>query len=171
MLELIGLKIKEAREEINMSQRDLGMTLGLSDKAVSAYEASRTIPPLETLVRIADELNKPLDYFINPNSPEYSVETKLAMMERSVTKMTSELQSIKKLLVEEAHLVREQTGTKSQQQTSDQQKQHRTLSQKLNQQQTRPYDSRNNTPVSHDSLSNNRNSHTPLDTPVVPQSA
>lgn len=100
MLQLIGPRIKEAREEINMSQRDLGMSLGLSDKAVSAYEAARTIPPLETLVRIADELNKPLDYFINPNSPDYTVETKLSVIARNIKKMTTEIKNLEKVVKE-----------------------------------------------------------------------
>lgn len=98
MLENIGQKIKEAREELRLSQKDLGMSLGLSDKAISAYEAARTVPPLETLVRIADELNKPIDYFIKSNIGEYKLETRLAAMEGTVNKLLVELQKIREQL-------------------------------------------------------------------------
>jgi len=94
MLEDIGKKIREAREDLGISQKDLGMALGLSDKAVSAYEASRTIPPLETLMRIAEELNKPLDYFIDSNASDYKVETRLAAMENVVSKLLDEIHKI-----------------------------------------------------------------------------
>ena len=95
MLREIGKKIKEAREEQNISQKDLGMSLGLSDKAISAYEACRTVPPLETLIRIADELSKPLDYFIKGDSPDYAMETQIAALELSVHKLLDEIQIIK----------------------------------------------------------------------------
>lgn len=95
MLSNIGGRIKKAREEQNISQKDLGMSLGLSDKAVSAYEASRTVPPLETLVRISEELNKPLDYFIKDNAPDYQMETQIINMEQTVLKMLQELKGIK----------------------------------------------------------------------------
>ena len=95
MLRDIGKKIKNAREEQGISQKDLGMSLGLSDKAISAYEASRTIPPLETLIRIAEELNKPLDYFIKDNSPDYKVETRIATMEQKVGQLLKEISLIR----------------------------------------------------------------------------
>ena len=98
MLENIGKKIRIAREDASVSQKDLGMTLGLSDKAISAYESSRTVPPLETLIRIADELSKPLDFFIKDDASDFAVETQLANMEKNVTKLLSEIQEIKELL-------------------------------------------------------------------------
>ncbi len=98
MLESIGKKIREAREDLGISQKDLGISLGLSDKAISAYEAGRTVPPLETLVRIADELNKPLDFFIDGNSSDYKLESRLAAMERVVTKLLQEIHRIQDYL-------------------------------------------------------------------------
>lgn len=100
MLSNIGKKIKEAREEQGISQRDLGMSLGLTDKAISAYEACRTIPPLETLVRIAQELHKPLDYFIHNETNAFRIETQLSRMETVVTKYLEEIVAIRKALTE-----------------------------------------------------------------------
>ncbi len=98
MLSNIGHKIKEAREDQGLSQKDLGIALGLSDKAISAYEASRTIPPLETLVRIADELNKPLEYFITQDSSDFKIESRLASMESIVEQLLAEIKRIKEYL-------------------------------------------------------------------------
>jgi transcriptional regulator with XRE-family HTH domain len=100
MLEKIGEKIRDAREEQGISQKDLGMALGLSDKAISAYEASRTIPPLETLIRISEELNKPLEYFIKSNSDDYKVETRLAAMEGIVEQLLKEIRKVQEYLME-----------------------------------------------------------------------
>jgi transcriptional regulator with XRE-family HTH domain len=97
MLDDLGDKIRRARQEQNVSQKDLGVSLGLSDKAVSAYESNRTIPPLETLIRIAEELNKPLDYFIRGNSEDYAVESQLARIDKTLEKVSKELERIKKL--------------------------------------------------------------------------
>ena len=60
----IGEKIKKFREELGLSQKKLGLALGLSDKAISAYESDRTYPPIDTLYRIAQELDKPITAFI-----------------------------------------------------------------------------------------------------------
>jgi transcriptional regulator with XRE-family HTH domain len=98
MLKNIGTKIKEAREEQNISQKDLGMSLGLTDKAISAYEACRTIPPLETLVRIAEELHKPLDYFIHNETNAFRIETQLSRMENTITEFLAEITAIRKSL-------------------------------------------------------------------------
>ena len=96
MLRNIGKKIKEAREEQNLSQKDLGMSLGLTDKAISAYEACRTVPPLETLVRIAAELHKPLDYFIHNETNTFRIETQLSRMENTIVQFLSEITTIRK---------------------------------------------------------------------------
>lgn len=95
MLDDLGDKIRKARIEQNVSQKDLGVSLGLSDKAVSAYESNRTIPPLETLIRIAEELNKPLDYFIKGNSEDYAVESQLSRIEKALSSVQKELERIK----------------------------------------------------------------------------
>lgn len=99
MLQDIGQKIRDAREEQGISQKDLGMALGLSDKAISAYEASRTVPPLDTLLRIADELNKPIDYFIKSNTDDYRLETRIATMEQVVEQLLVEIKKIREYLV------------------------------------------------------------------------
>ena len=44
-----GEKLKNARLYKKMSQRSLGLALGLSDKTISSYESGRSFPSLEIL--------------------------------------------------------------------------------------------------------------------------
>jgi transcriptional regulator with XRE-family HTH domain len=64
-MKTLGEKIQEAREKASMSQRKLGILLGVSDKTVSSYENNRTRPSVEILSRIAKELKKPIGYFLD----------------------------------------------------------------------------------------------------------
>ena len=64
-----GKKLKKARVERNISQRGLGLALGLSDKTISSYESSRSYPNLELLPKLAEILDKPIEYFVS-NSKE-----------------------------------------------------------------------------------------------------
>ncbi|MCA9376596.1 helix-turn-helix transcriptional regulator [Candidatus Nomurabacteria bacterium] len=93
----IGEKIKEYREKAGVSQKKLGMSLGLSDKAISAYESGRTLPPLETLNRIAVELKRPLSFFLS-DSNNIRLDERLESIENTLKKLTKEINKLKKEL-------------------------------------------------------------------------
>ncbi|WP_040641308.1 helix-turn-helix domain-containing protein [Pseudoalteromonas spongiae] len=63
----LPIRLKEARTRSNISQRDLGVRIGLEPSSASGrmnhYEKGRHTPDLQTLKRIAEELNVPLNYF------------------------------------------------------------------------------------------------------------
>jgi len=88
-------KIKKARKESKMSQKELGEALGVSDKAISSYESGRATPPLQTLQRLAKITQRPISYFTGneEESTKYSIAAILANVER-------ELVEVKKLLQE-----------------------------------------------------------------------
>ena len=100
MLERFGEKLKKVREERKMSQRSLGMFLGLSDKAISSYESGRTLPTLETLIKISDELNKPIVYFLDDNFVQESLLDKINEIELEINQISSNLKEIKNILLE-----------------------------------------------------------------------
>jgi len=54
-MELIGEKIKHIRSSHNLSQSRFGKRIGVTGKAISAYETGRANPPLFMIERIADE--------------------------------------------------------------------------------------------------------------------
>lgn len=60
-----GKKLKAARIERGLSQRSLGLSIGLSDKTISSYESSRSYPSLDILKKISEILRKSVDYFIS----------------------------------------------------------------------------------------------------------
>ncbi|QUX93524.1 XRE family transcriptional regulator [Marinomonas sp. A3A] len=64
----IPLRLKQARKNIGISQKELGIKIGMDASSASGrmnhYEKGRHSPDLETLRKIAQELNVPLNYFL-----------------------------------------------------------------------------------------------------------
>ncbi|KJY96670.1 helix-turn-helix domain-containing protein [Pseudoalteromonas ruthenica] len=60
-------RLKEARQREKISQKTLGINIGLEPSSASGrmnhYEKGRHTPDLQTLKRIAEELDVPLNYF------------------------------------------------------------------------------------------------------------
>lgn len=57
-----GEKLKELREERNLSQKELGEKMGgITQQTIAQYEKKETVPKLDTVSKIADALE------INPN--------------------------------------------------------------------------------------------------------
>ena len=60
-------RLKEARLRANISQKNLGIQIGLEPSSASGrmnhYEKGRHIPDLQTLKRISEKLGVPLNYF------------------------------------------------------------------------------------------------------------
>ncbi|RXE95403.1 helix-turn-helix domain-containing protein [Pseudoalteromonas phenolica] len=63
----LPIRLKEARTRASISQKDLGVRIGLEPSSASGrmnhYEKGRHTPDLQTLKRIAEELGVPLNYF------------------------------------------------------------------------------------------------------------
>ena len=78
----IAHKIKKSRLEMRWSQAELARAIGLSDRAVSAYETGRVTPPLDVVEKISREVGKPVSYFTDYDSDTYEVETRLLDIER-----------------------------------------------------------------------------------------
>ena len=56
-------KIKIAMAESGTTQTDLAKKLGLTQAAVSAWFKGKGTPGIDTITRVADVLNKPVNYF------------------------------------------------------------------------------------------------------------
>ncbi|MCQ8822475.1 helix-turn-helix domain-containing protein [Pseudoalteromonas agarivorans] len=60
-------RLKEARQRERISQKTLGINIGMDPSSASGrmnhYEKGRHTPDLQTLKRIAKELDVPLNYF------------------------------------------------------------------------------------------------------------
>lgn len=59
----IGVRIKVAREQRELTQEDLGLLVNLSRVSIANIESGKQTAPFQTMIRIAQKLNKPLTYF------------------------------------------------------------------------------------------------------------
>jgi transcriptional regulator with XRE-family HTH domain len=75
---LIGARIKEAREAMKMSQKGLAEKIGFnSATAVSLIESGDRKTPVEVLDKIADILQRPVNYFLGKEYEEPTLEMAL----------------------------------------------------------------------------------------------
>ena len=93
MIKEIGKRIRIARDEARMSQLQVGVALGVTDKTISGYESGRIAPPIDNLSQLADLFKKPIGFFLGSDPKEYKVASRLRSVEVS-------LKDIRKLLLE-----------------------------------------------------------------------
>jgi transcriptional regulator with XRE-family HTH domain len=60
----IGSKIREARIKMGISQRRLAKQLGISNTYLSDIEVGRTLPSVNTLLKISKALDKDISIFL-----------------------------------------------------------------------------------------------------------
>ena len=94
----LASRIKKAREDAHISQRELGGSIGVSDKSISSYEKGRSIPPIKKLKEIAKKTNKPLGYFTEEETINISIISKLNIVEKELREIR---ELIKKYLKKE----------------------------------------------------------------------
>jgi len=95
-MDKIAKKLRQARVEAALSQKDLANSLKLSDRTISAYEKGRAIPPLDTLQSISNLTHKSINYFLDEeidDGEDLDLQVKLKKIE-------IELLQIKKALKE-----------------------------------------------------------------------
>jgi transcriptional regulator with XRE-family HTH domain len=71
----IGGKIKQAREEIGLTQEDLAARLKCTQSALSNYELGKRKLNLTLLIEVAQILNKPIDFFTESVSEDKNEES------------------------------------------------------------------------------------------------
>ncbi len=62
----IGKRLQMAREDAGLSQEQLAARIGCSQSTLSNYEKGRRRLYLAQLEKIAEELQKPIEYFMQP---------------------------------------------------------------------------------------------------------
>lgn len=95
-----GYKLKSAREQKGMSQRGLGLALGLSDKTISSYESTRSFPNLEVLIKISEILEKPVEYFVS-SSKRVQLEEHIKRIENKQNEIMEDIKDIFNILRKE----------------------------------------------------------------------
>lgn len=90
-------KIRSAREESKLSQLQVGVALGVSDKTISGYESGRISPPIDKLQKLADLFKKPITYFLGSDTKDYKISSRLRAVEIMLRDIRRELREIKAL--------------------------------------------------------------------------
>ena len=67
----MGERIQIAREERNMTQRELATVVGCTPQHISAIERGAKVPTLETFVAIAAALKAPADVLLQDVLPDW----------------------------------------------------------------------------------------------------
>ncbi|MEA3341462.1 MAG: helix-turn-helix transcriptional regulator [Chloroflexota bacterium] len=62
---IVGVLLRQARLEADLSQKELAEVLGCSSSHISSYEYGKRPIPLAELELLAQSLNRPLEYFLN----------------------------------------------------------------------------------------------------------
>ena len=75
-MKTFALKVKEAREGLNLTQQSLADLIGVSKRAVASYETGGVIPRGNTVRKLAKALLVSSDYLMNENidDPKYGIE-------------------------------------------------------------------------------------------------
>ena len=60
-----ALCLREAREARGLTREQLAVRIGRSYPMLAQYEAGSKVPSVEALMRIADELGRPVGYFFD----------------------------------------------------------------------------------------------------------
>lgn len=67
-----GINLIHLRKDRNISQAQLGSTLGLTQQMISSYENETSLPNIEVLLKLANYFNVSLDTLVDytPQSPD-----------------------------------------------------------------------------------------------------
>ncbi|EMY6777787.1 TPA: helix-turn-helix domain-containing protein [Vibrio parahaemolyticus] len=80
----IPLRLKEARKKAKLSQKALGVKIGMDESSASPrmnqYEKGKHTPDVQTLKLIADELGVPLSYFFCEDDDSAELSTYIAQL-------------------------------------------------------------------------------------------
>lgn len=63
--EIFAEKLKKARSDTGLSQREVAKELNLSKSTIASYEMGRTEPDIETLAKLADFYQVSTDWLLS----------------------------------------------------------------------------------------------------------
>ena len=69
----VGGRLRELRQERNMSMRALARASGLSANALSMIERGKTSPSVSTLYKLADAMDVPITAFFREEPPQHEI--------------------------------------------------------------------------------------------------
>lgn len=85
------MKLKELRQNSNLTQEELAKKLGFSRDTYKNYEQHRTEPNIQTLIHIADFYNISLDYLCERQNKDLLFIDSLSENKKNLINMIKEL--------------------------------------------------------------------------------
>lgn len=70
IMECVGMKLRDARERMGVTQEQVARLLGVKRSEVSYYETGRRPISLGKLARLATLYGYPVDYFLRTDDPD-----------------------------------------------------------------------------------------------------
>ena len=67
--EVLGQRIRNLREDRDLTQKKLSSMLGLTPKMISSYENNQRTPPIDVLVNLAKIFSVSADYLLGIDTP------------------------------------------------------------------------------------------------------
>lgn len=120
---MIGFRLRNLREEINLTQKELSQLLKLTPGAIGLYEQGRRTPDCTTLCKLADFYNVSVDYILcrtHNRNPErkasfFPAEIELLEKLRQTNNILSQEQkaAIAKIMEETLRLFRTKNNTEN----------------------------------------------------------
>ena len=94
----IPMRLKEVRKKAKISQKELGIRIGIDESSASArmnqYEKGKHTPDISTLKKMADELGVPLNYFFCEDESSAELACLIAKMsEEERNKLTAQIKA------------------------------------------------------------------------------
>lgn len=83
-LGMFPTRLKEIRQNLNMTQKDFGEYVGLTQATLSAYEKGGKNPSLENVKTIAEKCEISIDWLCGLDTSKYALKKKLTMKEFAI---------------------------------------------------------------------------------------
>ena len=84
-------RIRELRQQKNLTMKQLGKIFGFSETTISLYENEKRQPTIETLIKMSDFFGVSVDYLINTESSTDSLPPKVSTIKEDLLTMFSVL--------------------------------------------------------------------------------
>ena len=85
-----GQRLKELREQNNMTRDELGKRLGMSYSTIAKYETNNRFPDQDTLVKLAGVFDVSVDHLLGNDKPRVLPETVAPYLADGLRELTPE---------------------------------------------------------------------------------
>ncbi len=71
--DILGQKIRNLREDFDLTQKDLSQMIGLTPKMISFYENNQRTPPVDILIKLSQIFHVSIDYLLGIDTSSVSI--------------------------------------------------------------------------------------------------